>query len=272
MKHISEIAQKAAGGKSLEELRAAQDGYLQARESRGNEMSPEAAKALQDYWQRVFAEKPAPQPYLMVTRRTAQEMDYDEARRKFWNILQMRAAHIAVNTGQPDFKWIFDEDSAAKIGNLLKYFINDPSGKYPLTKGLFVFGAPGTGKTEVMQAIARFTEEYELTKRFEFVNMSAVYDSARRGSDEVQTQEQFDRCFDEFGRITGSVLQYGNPIDLNEAILEARYIRFQRYGQLTHLITNATPNATETMFSPALYDRIRAMCTGVLFSGQSKRK
>ena len=272
MKHISEIAQKAAGGKSLEELRAVQDGYLQARESRVNEMSPEAAKALQDYWQRVFAEKPAPQPYLMVTRRTAQEMDYDEARRKFWNMLQMRAAHIAIATDNPEFKWEFDEDRIDVIRNMLKYFINDPSGKYPLTKGLFVFGMSGTMKTETMEMLARFTQEYELTKRFEFVNMSAVYDSARRGADEVQVQEQFDRCFDEFGRITGTVLQYGNPIDLNEAILEARYIRFQRYGQITHLITNATPNATETMFSPALYDRIRSMCTGVLFSGQSKRK
>lgn len=272
MKHISEIAHNAAGGKSLEDLRAAQEGYQQARENRQAETSPEAVEALRNYWQRVFAEKPAPQPYLMVTRRTVQEMDYEEARRKFWNILQLRAAHIAINTGQPDFKWIFNEDSAAKIGNLLKYFINDPSGKYPLTKGLFVFGAPGTMKTETMEALVRFANENDLTKKFKLVDMTEIYKSVRGGADEVAIQQQQDRCFDEFGRITGTVLQHGNPIDPNEAILEARYKRFKRYGQLTHMITNTTPNATETMFSPALYDRILEMCTGVLFSGQSKRK
>lgn len=272
IKHISQIAHEAAGGKDLEQMRKSEAEYLGKREARKAAISQEASENLQEYWQKVFAERPAKQPALMVTRRIVQEMAYEEARRKFWAILQMRAAHIAVNSGNPDFKWIFDEKQAEQIGNLLRYFINDLESRYPLTKGLFVYGAPGTGKTEIMQALARFTEEYELTKKFELVNMPAVYDSARRGNDEVATQEQYDRCFDEFGRITGSVLQYGNPIDLNEGILEARYIRFQRYGQITHLITNSTPNSTEKMFSPALYDRIRVMCTGVLFEGKSKRK
>lgn len=272
IQHISRIAQEAAGGKSLEDLQRAEANYLQRKAEQSAERSQAAAEALKEYWGNVFAEKPQKQPAFMVTRRTAQEMDYDEARKKFWAILQLRAAHIAMNTGNPEFKWIFDEKQAEQIGHLLRYFINDPDSRYPLTKGLFVYGAPGTGKTEVMQALGRFTEEYELTKKFELVNMPAVYDSARRGNDEVATQEQYDRCFDEFGRITGSVLQYGNPIDLNEGIIEARYIRFQRYGQITHLITNATPNSTEKMFSPALYDRIRSMCASVLFEGQSKRK
>ena len=270
--HIGDLAHEAAGGKTLDEMRRAEAEYLNKRLQAGAATSPEAAEALQKYWQGVFAEKPAQVSLLMVTRRTAQEMDYDEARRKFWAILQMRAAHIAINSRNPEFKWIFTEEEAAQIANLLRYFINDPSGQYPLTKGLFVYGAPGTGKTEIMQALSRFTQEYDLTKKFEFVSMSAVYDRARKGADEVSTQEQQDRCFDEFGRITGTVLQYGNPIDLNESVLEARYIRHQRYGQITHLVTNTTPNATKQMFTPALYDRIRVMCTGVLFSGASKRQ
>ena len=270
--HIADLAHEAAGGKDLDQLRLDEAAYLEKRRQRRTEASAEAAEALKTYWDKVFSDQPAKPSVLMVTRRTAQEMDYEEARRKFWAILQMRAAHIAVNSGNPEFKWIFTEEEAAQIANLLRYFINDPSGQYPLTKGLFVYGAPGTGKTEIMQALSRFTQEYDLTKKFEFVSMSAVYDRARKGADEVSTQEQQDRCFDEFGRITGTVLQYGNPIDLNESVLEARYIRHQRYGQLTHLITNATPNSTKQMFTPALHDRIRSMCTGVLFSGASKRQ
>ena len=268
MKHISDIAKRAAGGKTLEEMRQAESDFLDRRKRPDGEVS----EALREYWERVFSEPVKKQPVFQVVRRTAQEMDYDEARRKFWAILQLRAAHIIANTGNEEFAWQFDEAGKKRLQNLVRYFINDPDCEWPLTKGLFVYGAPGTGKTEVMQALARFTQEYDLTKKFEMVVMPAVYDSARKGADEITKQEQQDRCFDEFGRITGPVLQYGNPIDLNESILEARYIRHSRYGQLTHIITNTTPNDTKEMFSPALYDRIRSMCTGVLFDGKSKRR
>lgn len=268
---IDQVAIEAAGGKTLEQLRQEQEGYRESKRPTAQELSEETAEKTRLYWESVF-EQPARQSPLMVVRSRAQEMEYEDARKKFWAVLQMRAAHISVNTNRPDFEWLFDETAAARVKNMLKYFINDPTGEYPLHKGLFLYGAPGTGKTEMMQAFQRFTGQYELSKRFEFSNMSQVYDSARRGADEVQYQEQGDRCLDEFGRITGPVLQYGNPIDLNEAILEARYIRFQRYGQLTSIVTNATPERAKQIFSPALYDRIRAMCTPVLFAGQSFRQ
>lgn len=80
------------------------------------------------------------------------------------------------------------------------------------------------------------------------------------------------RCFDEFGRYTGEVLDMGNPVNLNEVIIEKRYKKFQFSGQITHLISNATPNELMNMVSNPLFDRIKHMTQGVPFIGESKRK
>lgn len=267
MNDINKIAEQLAGGLSLDELRR-----KQARTAKERVKTPEEIEAEKQYWAKVFAEKPA-KPELFMSRSTAQEMGYDDARRRFWAIMQMRAAHIANLENNPEFEWIVTDQFANTLRNMVKYFINDSTGEIPLTKGLFIFGENGTGKTEIMQAFSRFTVQYDLTKQFVFCSMSEVYNRTRADKeyDPVAINEQHDRCFDEFGRQVGPVLRYGDPLDINEAIIEARYTRFRRYGQITHFIANMAPNEAEAQLSPMVFDRLRSMCTSVEFTGKSKR-
>jgi hypothetical protein len=157
---------------------------------------------------------------------------------------------------------------------MTRYFINDPACEWPLTKGLFLFGMPGTGKTELMRVFSRFCEENMFSKQFHYCNLSETYTRAKsdKDFDPITPNVQFDRAFDEFGRHVGPVLRFGEPLDINEAIIEQRYERQRRYGQLTHFIANVTPNDIENALTPMIFDRIRAMCTGVPFSGKSKRR
>lgn len=267
MEDINKLAKYLAGGLSLDDLRRKQSGKIKQRVK-----SPEEIVAEQEYWTRVFAEKPE-RPHLLISRRIAKEMEYDEAKRKLWAIMQMRAAHIATLENNPEFEWIVTQEFADTLRNLVKYFINDSTGGLPLTKGLFIFGENGTGKTEIMQAFFRFTETYDLTKRFTFCSMSEVYNKARadKDFDPIAPNEQHDRCFDEFGRNVGPVIRFGDALDINEAIIEARYNRFRRYGQITHFIANMAPNEAEEQLSPMIFDRLRSMCTSIEFTGKSKR-
>ena len=255
MNDINKIAEQLAGGLSLDEMRRRQSGIVKERVK-----SPQEIEAEKEYWSKVFAEKPT-KPELVMSRRTAQEMDYDEAKRKFWNIMQMRAAHIATLENNPEFEWIITPEFGDTLRNMVKYFINDSTGEIPLTKGLFIFGENGTGKTEIMQAFSRFTVQYDLTKQFVFCSMSETYNRTRANKeyDPVEINEQQDRCFDEFGRQVGPVLRYGDPLDINEAIIESRYSRFRRYGQITHFIANMAPNEAEAQLSPMVFDRLRSM-------------
>lgn len=260
--NIDEIALQLAGGLSLDQLREKQaPRHTPTPNVPQNERAAEYLKKLQ--------EEPGRQP-LMVSRSVRQEMDYDAARRRVWAMFQMRAAHLTQITNQ-DFSWNIEDPSL--LANLVKYFINDPSCAWPLTKGLFVYGLPGTGKSEFMAILSRFTNEYELSKAFHVTSMSEVYVSAKSNADfdPIGPNVQFDRALDEFGRHVGPVKRFGDDLDINEALIEARYERSRRYGQLTHLITNITPNEVAAMFSPMVFDRIRSMCTSVHFKGNSKR-
>lgn len=269
MPDIDTIARQLAGGLSLDDLRRRQSGGLPVTPA---ERTPEQIQAEADYWQRVFSE-PERRPALMVARSTVREMDYETARKKVWALLQLRAAHIEQIENAP-FAWDFNDEEKQHLRNLTRYFINDPACEWPLTKGLFLYGMPGTGKTEMMQVFARFCEENMLSKQFSYTNMSEVYTRAKsdKDFDPVTPNVQFDRAFDEFGRHVGPVVRFGEPLDINEAIIEQRYERQRRYGQLTHFIANVTPNDVENAFTPMIFDRIRSMCTGVSFTGKSKRR
>ena len=232
--------------------------------------SPEVTAYREKYWKRCQTEKPA----LFVTRQTRQEMDYETARRKVVELLNERGDQIARIENNPAFRWVFNEEEKAIIKNLVKYFINDPTGEYPLAKGLFVYGPPGTGKTELMRIMGLFTTGENLTKAFVFTSLSDVHLKTKtdKNYDPIELNVQNDRCFDEFCRFVGPVIRFGESLDINEALIELRYERNKRYGQLTHFIANTTPNEAQNAFTAMIFDRLLSMCTSVVFRGEGKRR
>ena len=267
---IDAIARELAGNLSLEQLREKMEARQNLYTSNVQD-SPEVLAYREKYWQRCQMADNSP---LFVTRQTRQEMDYETARRRVVELLNDRGDQIARIENNPGFKWVFNEEEKAILKNLVKYFINDPTGDYPLTKGLFVYGPPGTGKTELMKVMSLFTVAEKLTKSFIFTSLSDVHIKTKtdKGYDPIELNVQFDRCFDEFCRFVGPVNRFGEPIDINEALIELRYERNKRYGQLTHFIANTTPDESENAFTAMIFDRLKSMCTSVVFRGASKRK
>lgn len=265
---LDQLAQQIAGGMSLEQLRQRQQAWIE-RYARPVVLTPEQERHRREYCRLLNkGKKNESTPQQRIFR---QEMPYQTARDKFRVILEDRTRQIEIQ--KPGFKWVFSEADRVIWSNALKYFINDPSCIWPLTKGLFFYGGFGTGKTELFQMLERFCRENELQKAFKFTSMSGEYVRARseKEYDAVAPNVQFDRAFDEVGRYTGTVNHYGNQVDINEAILEERYRRWQNYGQLTHIISNLDTHGMEAHLSGMLFDRIRSMCTSVFFEGNSKR-
>lgn len=269
-RNIDTLASELAQGLSLDQLREKMQGGVVFN---GERIEPTAEQLL-NWKKHVAAISAPPDPVEPKIREFAPEkMGYAEARRKFWAVLQMRAAAIEVFTDKP-FQWEFDEVEQGIIRDLLRYFTNDPECSRPLFKGVFLYGSVGTGKTEIMQAFQKFCENEGLAKAFEFTSMSATYSRAKtdKGFDPISENVTRDRLFDEFGRYSGAVLNFGESVDINEIIIEQRYERWKRYGQLSHFVANATPNDLGDMFSPMVYDRLKEMCFSVFLPGKSKRK
>lgn len=264
--NIDELALKLSGGKTLEDLRREMGGAVAAVAAQVDKTDVEV-----EYWKKVFDTK-APEHPLTFRFLINQEMDYSDARRKVWALLELRAAHL-IALGNESFKWEFSEEQKGVIQNMIRYFINDKACQWPLNKGLFIYGAPGTGKTEIMRVMERFTRENNLSKTFIMSSLSEdhIKFKSDQAFDPITQNVMFNRCFDEFCRHVGPVQRFGESLDINESIIELREARHKRYCQFTHFIANATPNDSKDYFSPMVYDRLRSMCTSVLFKGTSKR-
>lgn len=267
---IDALAKELAGNLSLDEMRRKQGGTLSTG---GVPKLAELVPITEEGRKHLERLRGDAQPAPPQTRSLQQPMSWEDARRKVWALFEMRAAHIS-QIEDRDFNWAFDENDLETIRNMIRYFTNDRSCAWPLTKGLFVYGLPGTGKTEIMQVMEKFTRENDLPKSFEFTSMSETYTKAKVDSkfDPITPNIQLDRCLDEFGRYTGAVTNFGESLDINEVIIEQRYPRYRNGGQLTHIIANISPNQTAPILSGMIFDRIGQMCTSVYFKGQSKRK
>jgi len=268
MKDINEIAKELAGGLSLDQLRSKQDGD---RSDQRRPKTPEEIEREWAYWEKVM--NPTPTPNAGPRPRIfTQEMEYELAKRELWKIFQERAYHISINEDR-DFRWQFTESDGANIRNMLKWFINDPSGALPINRGLYIYGARGTGKTEVIDALRIFAANNKLQKQFISSRMSDIYQAAKadKDFDPVTVNVQFDRIFDEFARFTGPVKRFGDDLDINEAIMEQREARYKSYGQLTILISNGSKEQVEPVLSSMLFDRVRSFTSDVHFEGESKR-
>jgi len=169
--------------------------------------------------------------------------------------------------------FVFSQAQGEVIGKLIRYFINDRTCGLDLTKGLFVHGVPGCGKTEIMRILATFTEQSELAKAFVFSDMSEIYAGAiaDKNSDPITPNIQFDRCFDEIGLKVGEVNLYGNNIDINESIIYARYNRNRKFGQLSHFVSNHSSEKMLSLLTARVYDRMRDLCQAVEYPGTSNR-
>lgn len=240
--------------------------------------TPEQKQAEREYWQGVWNKE----RQIFSTRQPAikQEMSYEAARKAVWILFEERANEISTLEQNPGFNWDFSGGKGELIGNIIRYFINDPAcrlginseGAAALAKGLFIYGPVGTTKTETMMIMEKFCRKQGLTKAFTLCSMAQIYVNTKSSKEynPIEINVQGNRAFDEFGLYLGAVTRFGETIDPTEAIFEERYNRWRRYGQTTILISNQPPDIIKPNLSTMLADRFK-MFTPVLFGGESKR-
>lgn len=199
-----------------------------------------------------------------------QVLSYDDAKVIVWEI----GKGILEQSGK---KWMVDKHSKPVIENIIRYFICDPAGEYDLSKGLYLFGDVGRGKTFLMRVMQVFCQAVPIEKRkFKTANCADIVDELLFLKDNAGLMDKYVNndtwLFDDMGNEPGAVKSYGNEILPMERILIQRYVKFVNGFCITHVTSNDTPEELEAKYGTRLADRATEMFNFIFLQGESKRK
>lgn len=175
-----------------------------------------------------------------------------------------------------------DPNYNQSIMKIAKYF-SGISKDFPPTKGLFIYGKVGTGKSEAMKVFQSLIAEIERRLRnsntpytpryFKIKSCIELVETmkANKNSDMVVELLEGTVLFDDAGYEDTQLKVYGNETNFMQTILSGRYDRLRAKGLVTHITTNYTPEQLGDMYGERVKDRINEMFIPVEFTGKSYR-
>lgn len=195
----------------------------------------------------------------------------------------------------PEF--VIDDNNHEAVRLIVAYF-----GKYPefeqagysLSKGIVLFGQVGSGKTLLMEIMNEIVKSGKKVDKLKFIITSCpeISDTyAARGVLSLQPygRESFctqgngygtalirskpiHRCFDELGMEDPKSNHFGNYRNVMSDIFASRYEMWRKWGLLTHLTTNLSPESIEDIYGDRTRSRLREMCNFIKLTGKDRRK
>jgi len=193
----------------------------------------------------------------------------------------MRNFEEEINTIGKEFtpNFVISEVDAPYYTALVKYFAGNS------TKGLYVGGEVGTGKTISMKIMQRMFGGFSiissrhLVREFlqSKVNGMDVLDLYGRNSFQKDAngnrniKKPINICIDDLGLDEVNSKLYGNQVNIFMEILLDRYECWIEFGMKTLITTNASPQIMEESYGLRVRERLREMCEYVTIVGKSKR-
>jgi predicted ATPase len=178
------------------------------------------------------------------------------------------------------------------IQNLIRWAIQDPRCEWELTKGIYLFGRTGTGKSMLMSATQYVTEAARLPTQFSTAKTALIAKAMKDGAYEQNEKQKAyltdclkslyggTWCFDDLGEDNEpiSVKLWGQDEPVMSPILSHRYDLYTLSGTITHAtsnlkLTSTDPDETtiETRYGTRIKDRLKTMFNFILLDGDSRR-
>lgn len=171
---------------------------------------------------------------------------YEDARVLFFKIIKEEI--------KKEVKPVYDftENNIPVIQNMVKYFINDPSGKYDLQKGIWLFSdGYGHGKSYLFKLFQIFCNiiglnQFEILYCKEFVTEMSI----KSNYAELQNYVLTPCCFDDM-MAEQKTKNFGSFLDSLDYCLTTRW----RKKIKTHATSNPSPDELSTKYDKAIESR-----------------
>lgn len=204
--------------------------------------------------------------------------------KKDWLTPEQIIENMVDDCAEDGIPFVIDEENARVIELLSLYFAGDSRFEaadidYDLSKGIYLFGGVGVGKTHLMR-LFRSSQR----KPFRIVDCSDISaEYKKEGEDGISKyfhditvhernhwgHEKIGWCFDDLGMENNSKF-FGNEANVMERIIERRY-RSER-PLITHIISNLTTAEIESRYGSRIKDRLREMMNVIVCTGTKSRR
>ncbi len=184
-------------------------------------------------------------------------------------------------------EFVLDKSNEKVVKLLWDYFFNpakfdEENPQYSSAKGILLFGAPGSGKTELLFILNALCQAHKL---FHYKNRGKVmygfgstsfWDLLKMHEDNKQPiiDNGSHWFYDELGLdACRAYKSYGNSVDIDTRVLQLRYKVF-RAGTITHFTTNLSVEMFEnenTGYDQRTRSRLKEMCNLIPFTGNDRR-
>ena len=170
-------------------------------------------------------------------------------------------------------KFVFSEYYQQHYSRILPYFFNDPTGSLDLTKGLFIIGTVGTGKTLTFRLVHQYFKSIQLGVPYESrscIKIMEEYSEFGFASLIDYTKNVY--YFDDLGVESPATRHFGTNLNVMAHIINRRYEYFEHTGQLTHFTSNLGKDEIRKIYGKRVLDRLNKMCNWIRIEKDSFRK
>jgi len=168
-----------------------------------------------------------------------------------------------------------DEKRKHFYQQLIYYFFNDMKFEGDLSKGLFINGHKGTGKTIAMQVMRNlyFTGICKTPKGF-FLKPceNLVIEYEKVGGKMLENYITGRFCFEDLGTERKDAVHYGTHCNVMKELLFIAYRKWQDSGEPTFITSNYNFELISEQYDIRVEDRFREMYNQLSLTGDSLRR
>jgi DNA replication protein DnaC len=165
-----------------------------------------------------------------------------------------------------------DGDNQEIITNVFHWCLRDGNGKYDPTKGLWIYGNVGTGKSILMKGIFEFIKKYWRRDLYDTINPRWINVPTYCGNYAMEGFSVFNSIpmgLDEVGAEITPTNHMGNKLNVVSHVIGCLY---DNPSSLPHIVTtNLTMNELKEMYGARTIDRIGHLFNPVKMCGGTRR-